>query len=46
VIASSFDYLLEVRTADIRRYREVLGEHIPALPCRQHLDRRRYASGQ
>ena len=26
MIASSFDYLLKVRTADIRRYREVLGE--------------------
>lgn len=32
MIASSFDYLLKVRTADIRRYREVLGEQISALP--------------
>ena len=32
MIASSFDYLLKVRTADIRRYREVLGERISALP--------------
>ena len=32
MIASSFDYLLKVRTADIRRYREVLGEHISSLP--------------
>jgi Lrp/AsnC family leucine-responsive transcriptional regulator len=32
MIASSFDYLLKVRTADIRRYRVVLGEHISALP--------------
>jgi Lrp/AsnC family leucine-responsive transcriptional regulator len=32
MIASSFDYLLKVRTPDIRRYREVLGEKISALP--------------
>jgi Lrp/AsnC family leucine-responsive transcriptional regulator len=32
MIASSFDYLLKVRTADIRRYREVLGEKISSLP--------------
>ena len=32
MIASSFDYLLKVRTADIRKYREVLGEKISALP--------------
>jgi len=32
MIASSFDYLLKVRTADIRRYRIVLGEHISSLP--------------
>lgn len=32
MIASSFDYLLKVRTPDIRRYREVLGERISALP--------------
>ncbi len=32
MIASSFDYLLKVRTADIRRYRAVLGERISALP--------------
>lgn len=32
MIASSFDYLLKVRTADIRRYREVLGERISSLP--------------
>jgi Lrp/AsnC family leucine-responsive transcriptional regulator len=32
MIASSFDYLLKVRTADIRRYREVLGERISGLP--------------
>ena len=32
MIASSFDYLLKVRTADIRRYRSVLGERISALP--------------
>lgn len=32
MIASSFDYLLKVRTANIRRYREVLGERISSLP--------------
>ncbi|QZH74130.1 MAG: Lrp/AsnC ligand binding domain-containing protein [Erythrobacter sp.] len=32
MIASSFDYLLKVRTADIRKYREVLGERISELP--------------
>lgn len=32
MIASSFDYLLKVRTADIRRYRSVLGEKISSLP--------------
>ena len=32
MIASRFDYLLKVRTADIRRYRIVLGEKISALP--------------
>ncbi|MBV9842097.1 MAG: Lrp/AsnC ligand binding domain-containing protein [Sphingomonadaceae bacterium] len=32
MIASSFDYLLKVRTADIRHYRIVLGEKISSLP--------------
>ena len=32
MIASSFDYLLKVRTPDIRRYRIVLGEKISSLP--------------
>jgi Lrp/AsnC family transcriptional regulator, leucine-responsive regulatory protein len=32
MIASSFDYLLKVRTSDIRRYRFVLGERISSLP--------------
>jgi Lrp/AsnC family leucine-responsive transcriptional regulator len=32
MIASSFDYLLKVRTADVRKYRVVLGEKISALP--------------
>lgn len=32
MIASSFDYLLKVRTIDIRRYRIILGEKISALP--------------
>lgn len=32
MIASSFDYLLKVRTTDIAAYREVLGERISALP--------------
>ncbi|MCY4333452.1 MAG: Lrp/AsnC family transcriptional regulator [Litoreibacter sp.] len=30
--ASQFDYLLKVRTSDIRAYRRVLGEQISALP--------------
>jgi len=32
MIAGAFDYLLKVRTSDIRSYREVLGEVISALP--------------
>jgi Lrp/AsnC family leucine-responsive transcriptional regulator len=32
MLASNFDYLLKVRTADIRKYRAVLGEKISALP--------------
>lgn len=32
MIAGAFDYLLKVRTEDIRRYRDVLGETISALP--------------
>lgn len=32
MIASSFDYLLKVRTGDIRSYRTVLGEKISSLP--------------
>ncbi len=32
LIAGSFDYLLKVRTRDIRRYRAVLGEKISSLP--------------
>ena len=32
MIASSFDYLLKVRTKDIASYRRVLGERISALP--------------
>jgi Lrp/AsnC family leucine-responsive transcriptional regulator len=32
MIASNFDCLLKVRTPDIRRYREVLGEGISTLP--------------
>ena len=32
MIASSFDYLLKVRIADIRAYRRVLGEKISSLP--------------
>lgn len=32
MIASSFDYLLKVRTPDIRKYRTVLGEKISSLP--------------
>ncbi|MCJ2186785.1 Lrp/AsnC family transcriptional regulator [Novosphingobium beihaiensis] len=32
MLAANFDYLLKVRTADIRRYRAVLGEKISSLP--------------
>jgi Lrp/AsnC family transcriptional regulator, leucine-responsive regulatory protein len=32
MIAGPFDYLLKVRTADIKKYRRVLGEHISNLP--------------
>ena len=32
MIASGFDYLLKVRTSDMRRYRAVLGEKISSLP--------------
>lgn len=32
MIAGSFDYLMKVRTADIRRFRMVLGEKISTLP--------------
>ena len=32
MIASSFDYLVKVRTPDIRKYRVVLGERISSLP--------------
>ncbi|MEM8868784.1 MAG: Lrp/AsnC family transcriptional regulator [Pseudomonadota bacterium] len=32
MIAGAFDYLLKVRTGDIRSYRRVLGEVISALP--------------
>ena len=32
MMASSFDYLLKVRTRDIADYRRVLGERISALP--------------
>ncbi|WP_309664321.1 Lrp/AsnC ligand binding domain-containing protein [Tabrizicola sp.] len=32
MMASSFDYLLKVRTADIQAYRRVLGEVISTLP--------------
>ncbi|NGP17511.1 winged helix-turn-helix transcriptional regulator [Devosia chinhatensis] len=36
MIASSFDYLLKVRTQDIAEYREVLGEKISSLPHIAH----------
>jgi Lrp/AsnC family leucine-responsive transcriptional regulator len=32
MIAGPFDYLLKVRTRDIKAYRRVLGEQISALP--------------
>lgn len=36
LIASSFDYLLKVRTQDVRAYRKVLGESISSLPNVAH----------
>jgi len=32
MIAAGFDYLLKVRTSGMEAYRQVLGEHISALP--------------
>lgn len=32
MIAGRFDYLLKIRTSDIKRYRHVLGERISGLP--------------
>ena len=32
MIAGSFDYLLKIRTADIKKYRQILGEKISSLP--------------
>ena len=32
MIAGRFDYLLKIRTSDIHRYREILGEKISSLP--------------
>jgi Lrp/AsnC family leucine-responsive transcriptional regulator len=32
MIAGRFDYLLKVRTSDIHRYRQILGEKISSLP--------------
>ena len=36
LIAGPFDYLLKVRTQDIRVFRTVLGEQISKLPCVAH----------
>ena len=36
MIAGAFDYLLKVRTRDMARYREVLGERISSLPHVAH----------
>lgn len=36
MIAGSFDYLLKVRTRDMARYRQVLGERISSLPHVAH----------
>ncbi|MDZ5696785.1 MULTISPECIES: Lrp/AsnC family transcriptional regulator [Phyllobacteriaceae] len=36
MIAGSFDYLLKVRTRDIRSYRRVLGEKLSELPHVSH----------
>lgn len=36
LIAGAFDYLLKVRTRDMTRYRQVLGEHVSSLPHVAH----------
>lgn len=36
MIAGAFDYLLKVRTRNIARYRQVLGERISSLPYVSH----------
>ena len=36
MIAGAFDYLLKVRTQDMMRYRQVLGERISSLPHVSH----------
>lgn len=36
MIAGAFDYLLKVRTRDMAKYREVLGERISSLPHVAH----------
>ncbi len=36
MIAGAFDYLLKVRTSDMRDYRRILGEQISALPHVAH----------
>ena len=36
MIAGGFDYLLKVRTADIRAYRRSLGESLSSLPHVSH----------
>ena len=36
MIAGAFDYLLKIRTRDMARYREVLGERVSSLPHVSH----------
>ena len=36
MIAGAFDYLLKVRTKDIKAYRQLLGEQISNLPHLAH----------
>jgi Lrp/AsnC family leucine-responsive transcriptional regulator len=36
MIAGAFDYLLKIRTRDMARYRQVLGERVSSLPHVAH----------
>ncbi len=46
MIAGAFDYLLKVRTTDIRKYRRFWREDLKLALCRQYLDIRGDGIGQ